>query len=452
MVPAHPGAETDPELPVDNFLGRTALRRRSHLVTAPFDLLSPVRQPGSVRVPVPPVPMPTCRRQTRPMKAVTTHQGKLEVTEVADPIPGEGQIVLDVVRCGICGSDLHARPYADVTADALAEVGYADFMRGDQTVVMGHEFVGRVAAYGPKTRRAWDRGTRVVALPMLRVDGGVHLTGFSTRAPGAYADKVLVEEPMAFPVPDGVSDEHAALVEPLAVARHAVRRSEVGRREVAVVVGCGPIGLAMVLMLKAAGVRTVVASDFAAGRRRLAQRCGADVVVDPAAQSPWTSYGGRRGHLSSVDRLFDLALDSMRPLRAVPFLPWQRVMRAADSLGMSPRGPVVFECVGVPGIIDDLVAHAPLRSRIVVVGVCMEPDTFRPALAISKEMDLRFVFGYDPAEFHETLQWIAAGRVDPSPLVTGTVGLAGVEDAFGALGGAEHAKILIDPASSVSAV
>ncbi|MBO0843770.1 MAG: alcohol dehydrogenase catalytic domain-containing protein, partial [Nocardioides sp.] len=173
------------------------------------------------------------------MKAVTTQQGKLSVADVADPVPGEGQILLEVVRCGICGSDLHARTHGDVTAEALVGVGYADFMRSQEQIVMGHEFVGRVAAYGPKTRGAWKPATRVVALPMLGTSDGVHLTGLSAKAPGAYAEKVLVSEAFTFEVPDGVSDDHAALVEPLAVARHAVRRSAVRARDVAVVIGCG---------------------------------------------------------------------------------------------------------------------------------------------------------------------------------------------------------------------
>jgi len=381
------------------------------------------------------------------MRAVTTLQGKLEVTDLPDPVPGRGQVLLEVVRSGICGSDLHARTHGDVTADALTEVGYAGFMRSSEPVVMGHEFVGRVAAYGPGTRGAWKAGTRVVAMPMLATADGTHLTGLSAQAPGGYAEKVLVSEALTFPVPDGVSDDHAALTEPLAVAHHAVRRSGIGKGEVAVVVGCGPVGLGVILMLKAAGVRTVVASDLSAARRDLAAACGADVTVDPTVDDLWAAYGKRRGHLRSAAQLFDVAVGSMAALRSVPLLPWQRVMRAADALGASPRGPVVFECVGVPGMIDELVTRAPLRSRVVVAGVCMEPDTFRPVLAIGKEIDLRFVFGYDPAEFHETLQWIASGRVDPSALLTGTVGLDGVEEAFGALAAAdEHAKILIDPA------
>jgi threonine dehydrogenase-like Zn-dependent dehydrogenase len=83
----------------------------------------------------------------------------------------------------------------------------------------------------------------------------------------------------------------------------------------------------------------------------------------------------------------------------------------------------------------------------------MQPDRFRPAIALHKEIELRFVFGYDPGEFRDTLHMIADGKVDPSPLLTGTVGLDGVEAAFTALGKPDrHAKILIDPASTVATV
>ena len=101
----------------------------------------------------------------------------------------------------------------------------------------------------------------------------------------------------------------------------------------------------------------------------------------------------------------------------------------------------------MPGILDQIINRAPLDTRVVVVGVCMEPDTIPPAMAINKEIDLRFVFAYEPREFHETLHLIADGKVDPTPLVTGTVGLDGVAGAFDALADPErHAKILIDPA------
>jgi threonine dehydrogenase-like Zn-dependent dehydrogenase len=384
------------------------------------------------------------------MKAVVCEQTELTVREVPDPVPGPGQVLLEVVRCGICGSDLHARHHADDVADAAAGIGYPDIMRREQAVVMGHEFSGRVLDFGPETRGTWATGTPVVSVPMVRQDGSVQMTGLSAKAPGAYAERVLVQEAFTMPVGNGFSPELAALTEPMAVAHHAVRTSHIGKGETAVVVGCGPIGLAVILMLKARGVRHVVASDYSAARRALATRCGADVVVDPGAESPWTSFEDSR-YFTAAPPLLDFALDTVTRLRTVPFLPWSKVMRAAEAAGKTPRGPVVFECVGVPGIIDHVINAAPLYSRVVVVGVCMEPDRISPAMAINKEISLQFVFAYDPGEFQDTLRLMTSGKVDPSPLHTGTVGLDGVADAFDALGSAEqHAKVLIDPSQTDS--
>lgn len=380
------------------------------------------------------------------MRAVVCHRAELTVEDLPDLTPTRGQVLLDVERCGICGSDLHARTHCDETAADVAELGYDDFMRSTDKVVMGHEFVGTVADYGPRTKKSWPVGTRVVSLPVLRTDRGVHLTGLTAQASGGYAEQVLVDAAMTMRVPDGVDADAAALTEPMAVALHAVRRGQVGARDTAVVIGCGPIGLAVIAMLKATGVRHVIASDFSPGRRALAEKMGADVVVDPAQDSPWASFAESKRYLTEAIALAELGLDAMDKLRAVPLLPWAHLMRAADKVGATPRGPVVFECVGVPGMIEHVVANAPLLTRVVVVGVCMGQDSFRPSMAINKEIDLRFVFAYDPSEFHQTLQWIASGKVDVRPLVTGTVGLDGVAGAFADLADPErHAKILVDP-------
>jgi threonine dehydrogenase-like Zn-dependent dehydrogenase len=141
----------------------------------------------------------------------------------------------------------------------------------------------------------------------------------------------------------------------------------------------------------------------------------------------------------------------MKTLRKIP-LPWHTVLRGLDKVGVTKtKRPVIFECVGVPGIIEQIITAVPLSSRVVVAGVCMDADRFRPAMAINKEIDLRFVVGYGPLEFRDTLHLLADGKVDASPLVTGTVGLDGVDAAFTALGNPEtHAKILIDPRSTAN--
>ncbi len=380
------------------------------------------------------------------MKAVTCQNSKLRLVGLPDPRPGPGQVVINVLGCGICGSDLHVRYHADAEADMLAEIGYDGFMRSGQPVVLGHEFVGEVAGYGPGTRQKIATGTPVVAVPLTRRAGETHATGLSAVAPGGYAEQVVVEESLMFALPNGLSRKLAVLTEPLAVGWHAVRRAEVKKSDVAIVIGCGPVGLAVICLLKARGVAAVVASDFSPGRRRLAAACGADIVVDPGCESPYEAPGDR-GFLTSLPAAVGLVIGTMEKLRPLP-VPWKHVWRLGETLGGKPKHPVIFECAGVPGILDGIIASAPLYSRVVVAGVCAEPDTIRPVMAINKEIDLRFVMGYTPAEFSDTLHMLAEGKVKAAPIVTGTVGLPGVEAAFDALAvPGTHAKVIIEPAS-----
>src|SRR5207302_350649 len=177
------------------------------------------------------------------VRAVICHQAVLTVEDVPDLAPHQGQVLLEVARCGICGSDLHARVHCDETA---------------------------------------------------------------------------------------------ALTEPLAVALHAVRRGEVGARDTAVVIGCGPIGLAVIAMLKATGVRHVIASDFSAGRRQLAETMGADIVVNPANDSPWSSFADSKRYSTEPVKLIEAGIKAMNMMRAVPFLPWAQIVRAAGKAGGGP--------------------------------------------------------------------------------------------------------------------
>ncbi|MCW2799956.1 MAG: alcohol dehydrogenase [Aeromicrobium sp.] len=379
------------------------------------------------------------------MRAVTCHEGNLAVAELDTPSPGKGQLLVEVQRCGICGSDLHARLHGDELADVVVEVGYDDFMRSDQQIVMGHEFYGVIAEHGPGSRKRLPVGTPVVALPLLRQADGIHTTGLSAKAPGAYAEHLLTQEVLTLKVPNGLSPDIAVLTEPMAVGWHAVARGEVGKKDVAVVIGCGPVGLAVITILKSRGVRTIIASDLSPGRRALAKRCGADIVVDPTEGSPFANAADYK-HFTAAPAAFDAALDAIDSMSKLP-VGWWHAWRAAEKLGATnPKAPVIFECVGVPGMIDSLLASAPLFSRIVVVGVCMGADQVRPSMAINKEIDLRFVLGYTPLEFRDTLHALADGKIDASPMLTGRVGLDGVATAFDALGDPEtHAKILIDP-------
>ena len=279
---------------------------------------------------------------------------------------------------------------------------------------------------------------------------GMHAIGLSASAPGAYAERVLIEEAFMVPVPNGLSPEVAVLTEPMAIGYHAINRSEITRKDAAVVIGCGPVGLAIICLLKTKGVETIVASDYSPGRRALATACGATVVVDPAVGSPYESLG-ERGYSTSIAQSAADGLKAMTALRRLP-VPWHIVFGVLDKVGATaPKRPIVFECVGVPGIIDRIITDVPLKTRVVVAGVCMKPDQFRPVIAINKEIDLRFVLGYDPLEFRNTLRMLADGKIDASSLVTGTVGLEGVAGAFDALAVPEtHAKVIINPNSTAT--
>ncbi len=378
------------------------------------------------------------------MKAVVCLNAELRVETVPDPIPQRGHALLKVLRCGICGSDLHMRHHCNEMKALNDRVGYPLLPRADQPFIFGHEICGEVIDYGPGSRRKLKPGTRVVAPPVVRWGNEVDMAGLSPRSGGGYAEAMLLDELVLMPVPNDLSSDLAALTEPMAVAWHAVRRSEVKRKDVAVVIGCGPVGLGVICLLKARGVATVVAADFSAGRRALAKACGADLVVDPREQSP---YADRQdfGWVDSFGGLLELAVSTRETLEKVP-VPWWTAWRLAEQLGQTPPRPVVFECVGAPGVVQSIIDGAPLFSRIVVVGVCMQPDRIEPAVALQKEVELRFVFGHSPLEYRDALHMIASGKVNCAPMLTGTVGLHGVDQAFADLGRADtHAKILIDP-------
>src|SRR6185295_105134 len=181
-------------------------------------------------------------------------------------------------------------------------------------------------------------GSPVVALPMVRGPHGVDPVGLSAHSPGAYAEQVIAQESLTLAVPNGLAPDVAALTEPMAVAWHAVRRGEVGRRQVAIVIGCGPVGLGVILMLKAKGVRTVVASDYSPGRRALAQACGADVVVDPANESPYEGPTAAK-HVNDLPAALELAVSTREKLERLP-VDWWHVWRLGEALGAGPKRPV----------------------------------------------------------------------------------------------------------------
>jgi threonine dehydrogenase-like Zn-dependent dehydrogenase len=355
------------------------------------------------------------------MRAAIMRGSRIVTGEIDELVPGPGQVLVRTDACGICGSDLHTMKFPQAMSDIYRASGIDNPMNAAADVVFGHEFAASILAYGPDTKQTLPIGTLVTSIPRLVDVSGAHVVGYSNRFPGGYAERMLLTEAHLLAVPDGVSAEEASLTEPFAVGEHAVGVADLENATAAMVVGCGPVGLAVIAALKARGFGPIIAADFAAGRRALAQRIGADQVIDPAQGSPhavWAALG----------------------------VPQNRVERArAASRGKVGRA-VIFECVGVPGIIQSILEGAPAASQIVVVGVCMETDRFEPGLAIAKEVDLRFVLGYSAAEFERTLGNIAARKFDAGAIITGRIGLDEVDAAFTALATPnEQAKIVIEP-------
>jgi 2-desacetyl-2-hydroxyethyl bacteriochlorophyllide A dehydrogenase len=323
--------------------------------------------------------------------------------DVPDPVPGPGQVLVAVRACGICGSDLH---FASHGADVLALGGQMAGGAGtgmdvdmSRDIFMGHEFSAEVLEAGPDTETQ-SPGTLVTSLPILLSAKGVEPIVYSNSTIGGYAERMLLAAPLLLPIPNGLDFKHAALTEPMAVGLHAVNKSNIQPGETALVVGCGPIGIAIIASLRARGVESVVAADFSSKRRELATTMGAHQVLDPALGSPFDTV----------------------------------------------KAAVVFEAVGVPGIIDDVLLRARPGTRLVVAGVCMQPDTVHPFFAIAKEINVQFVLAYNPEEFADSLRALAEGDIDVAPLITGEVGLDGVGAAFDDLADPErHCKILVTP-------
>jgi threonine dehydrogenase-like Zn-dependent dehydrogenase len=347
------------------------------------------------------------------MRAAVMTNWELHVDDIPEPVPGPGQVLTKVLACGICGSDLHLLKHGEEARRLSAELAASeppDPLRAvpfvpDLGVVMGHEFCCEVVDLGPGCDNL-NVGDVIVSMPVTFDASGLHGIGFSNTYNGGYAQLMVLNELMGLRVPSGLSAEHAALTEPLAVGVHAVAKSRIQAGESAIVIGLGPVGLAVIAELKMRGIGPIVASDFSPRRRALAEQMGADVVIDPANEA---------------------VIDA-----------WRRVA--------GTRPVVIFEAVGVPGMIDQAMRMAPKNARILIVGACMQADTIHPMLGIGRELNLQFVLGYEPAEFSGALTAIAEGKVDLGPWLTGTVDIDGIPQAFDDLANPElHAKILVVP-------
>jgi (R,R)-butanediol dehydrogenase/meso-butanediol dehydrogenase/diacetyl reductase len=338
--------------------------------------------------------------------AVFKEIGKpLAVETVANPECGPSHLILKVKNCGICGSDLH-----------MTEATSIQPLAGGS--VMGHEFAGEVIEVGSAAKGAWKAGDRVAGFPFICC--GEHspclntVGGFATCAKGltvglgqshgAYAEFVKVSAIGAHKLPSNVSFREGAMIEPLAVGLHAVDKAQMQRGATVLVIGAGPVGLSVMLWAKFLGARHVIVSDKAEQRAKMAARFGATDAADPA-----------KALIPQVEAI-------------------------------AGRGPdIIFECVGAPGMINEVMMMAPRHSRIVIAGVCQQMDTIMPLMGILKELTLQFVLGYRPADFDYVIEMIAKDRVDVAHMITDIVSLDTLPAAFEALRKPVHqCKVMLE--------
>lgn len=304
-----------------------------------------------------------------------------------------------VHRCGICGSDLHMTQGHGYTVPA--------------GTVLGHEFTGEVVETG-KGEARFRKGDLVVAMPISGCGKcGACLVGepaYCTRISylfGGYAEYALVSAHTAFLLPSRLSAADGALTEPLAVALHGVAMANITPGSKVLVQGAGPIGLASLYWARRLGADHVDVIESAEARVEIAHRMGAREVRAP-------SPPGETGFEPQPDpsSLYD----------------------------------VVIECVGRPGLIGQALAHVKRRGTIVSLGYCFLADSIVPALAGGKEVSLLFPQLYTMREFEWALSVLDQGAVEPRAMVTQTVALNDMPEAFeGLRGNPRQCKVIVDP-------
>jgi threonine dehydrogenase-like Zn-dependent dehydrogenase len=328
------------------------------------------------------------------MRALVLRGGELAVRDTPDPEPGPGELLIRTVSTAICASDVHFMDHHEVIADGGPGGMLYD---PDRDIVLGHEFVGEVVALGPQCSGQLPVGTRVTAMPILLVDGGLGGTkviGQHPEAPGSFGEMLVVSEALARAVPEGVSPDAVCLVDAFAVGEFYVRSSTVQPVELPIVVGAGAIGLSAIAALVKRGVDGIIVSDLKAERRDLALQFGAHVAVDPAERSP---FDVRR----------ELALER----------------------GVATPA-VVYECVGASGLMQRLIDECDMWTRIYAAGGWYTGDTLRVTSATNKGVTIQFGGGPHPEDWFGTFEAICDGRLDPMPSVGKIIGLDDVADAL----------------------
>jgi (R,R)-butanediol dehydrogenase/meso-butanediol dehydrogenase/diacetyl reductase len=321
----------------------------------------------------------------------------LVVEEIPDPQPGPGEAVIEVGRCGICGSDLH-----------MTSGHSLDYPSG---TILGHEYAGTVVAVGDGVSRV-RVGDRVTAMP---AKGCGHCELCASGYPlacqqmqgmiGGFGQFLRIPEAGAVLLPQTLSITDGALVEPLAVGLHGVRMAALTPGARVLVVGPGSVGLAAIYWARLLGAGRIVAASRSERRREPALAMGAD---------------------------------AFEPLGA------DDAQRINAALGGPPE--VVFECAGASGLMQKCVDLVQPGGLVVSLGFCGEPDPIVPAAVTWKRVTLKFSFGYDLRDFEHSADALDRGHVAPRSMVTETIGLDQLPDRFEALRrGGDAIKIHVDP-------
>jgi threonine dehydrogenase-like Zn-dependent dehydrogenase len=325
------------------------------------------------------------------MKAAYLENGQIHVGVAPDPTPAEGQVLVRTHRCGLCASDAHFLCSGHTIVEQSKTFGgpYAG-VDLSKPIVMGHEFVGEILDYGPGSRRPLPVGTKVTSVPVMRKGGRTGIIGYASELPGGFGEYMLLDEDFMLAVPNELDDDLAALIEPLAVGLEHARAGEPQPGEIPLVLGCGAIGLGVIAGLKLRGIGPIIAADLDAGRRGLALLMGAELALDPRERSPYqplAEFGGRRVNL-------------------------------------------VYECVGKPGLLNQIIQGLGFGARIVMGGFCLEPEQLYVPAAQSKRLKINFACGEERQDMELALSSIVDGRIDLGPWLGARIGLAGVGEAL----------------------
>jgi L-iditol 2-dehydrogenase len=329
--------------------------------------------------------------------------GKMPLREHPDPSPGPGEVVVAVRAAGICGSDVHGF----LGATGRRRVG----------VVMGHEASGDVAEIGPGVTsvRAGDRVILRSILSCGRCErcrrGQTNLCqerqGMGMHFDGAYADRILVPESLLLAMPDTLSYEEGALVEPLAVAMHAVNITPFVQTDFLVVVGAGPIGLLALLAARHRGAGSIVVTDRSAHRLAVARSLGADLTLDVTAQDPV-----------------------------------ELVLAATDGRGAD----AVLEAVGIGATAEQSLRVARAGGHVTWIGNSAPTAELPIQDLVTRELTVRGSYGFRE-EFEQAADVLAAGTIDVRPIIERLAPLEEGSDLFRELGAGEldAVKVVLQP-------